>query len=1192
MSSQANRDLVAKVSYLKASVKGEQQAFPAARSTGLAIELSEAELMQGKMNRNAARQFIAQNGGEDAITCTVYLGSLKRKGPTKVEGLPGTIYPITAQVVINREGQISAAANPPVVQGNFLSASKGEAVGSQQLAICTISDLDSYIQQNKWDPKGSNDLLKYAQKMALNLCSDFLKQNPEYEHTKEFVAQKLDKGMTRGIEKVYEDTLALENPTKNLPLLSNFLTGQSTRRESEPLVENEHFNLRLGHMSPKFGLANAQRHALTNLLDAKQGETLALNGPPGTGKTTMIQSVVGSLWVKAAIEGESNPPIIVACSTNNQAVTNILESFATAEEKIGSKFAGRWIPGLQSYGMYFKEESDDFFDLAKAQEIEGSNSSDVKEYFLEHFNKAFEWAKTDSITKAVEVMSSALKKGYKILDDIEKKINIYATINNRLEHLELTEDDAIQNSVDLERRKVVQLKDVLEAYRLAQKEWDIHQVKMKTTIFGRYLNAKKETLALFDDLVARHGLKEIEEYCGKEDAIKIADDLFSGMLKAIEEEIKSCTNRAKSLLDLESELAEAKKDLIEFGKKTGVENPEKIDIENLDLSADTSIRQPLFKLATHYWEGRWIQEMDATIWSGRKDRLYYGKPSSESELKAIMARRSMLTPCFVSTFHSLPKYLSFKNPIENSVAFNFADLLIVDESGQVTPEVGACGFALAKKALVVGDVKQIEPVWNCTESTDFYQCREAGLLSNDADLDTFEKLKRQGILASSGSLMKMAQNASYVNSDLELGRGMHLYEHRRGYDDLIAYCNELCYKNKLIPMRGPSPKNTGSKTTLPAIGYASIPGKSERPESGSRLNRLEAKMIALWVAQQLPDLIREKRKPAHEIIGIVTPFKAQSKEIANQIHAISGMHGENLQQAYSDAGLQPSKALEDFQKITTGTVHSLQGAERSVVLFSPVYSKHDSDSEYFFDLSPSMLNVAVSRAKDSFLVFGDDTIFHKRDLKPSSLLGKYMKSSEDNEIKIPVENLLREDMSDATAKRAPEFISNLEGHRNVLRKSFDLAEKDLMIVSPWVTQKVLEEDGVLEGIERATARGVKVKMFIGEDMNLDKHSPEEFKTLIQQIRSKGADLTLVNQMHQKVIYIDDSTMISGSFNWLSSSRSEKFKLMEKSIIYHSDLVKEEKEGDIKVLEQLRADSQWLNNEGVERRSKPAKELTA
>ena len=55
--------------------------------------------------------------------------------------------------------------------------------------------------------------------------------------------------------------------------------------------------------------------------------------------------------------------------------------------------------------------------------------------------------------------------------------------------------------------------------------------------------------------------------------------------------------------------------------------------------------------------------------------------------------------------------------------------------------------------------------------------------------------------------------------------------------------------------------------------------------------------------------------------------------------------------------------------ITVGTVHSFQGAERLIIIFSSVDSKKNNTRK-FYDRGKNMLNVAASRAKDSFIVFG------------------------------------------------------------------------------------------------------------------------------------------------------------------------------------------------------------------------------
>lgn len=52
----------------------------------------------------------------------------------------------------------------------------------------------------------------------------------------------------------------------------------------------------VGQMSGEFPLSVKQRNALHYFIEQKTGEILAVNGPPGTGKTTLLRSVVANLW--------------------------------------------------------------------------------------------------------------------------------------------------------------------------------------------------------------------------------------------------------------------------------------------------------------------------------------------------------------------------------------------------------------------------------------------------------------------------------------------------------------------------------------------------------------------------------------------------------------------------------------------------------------------------------------------------------------------------------------------------------------------------------------------------------------------------------------------------------------------------------------------------------------------------------
>lgn len=67
---------------------------------------------------------------------------------------------------------------------------------------------------------------------------------------------------------------------------------------------------------------------------------------------------------------------------------------------------------------------------------------------------------------------------------------------------------------------------------------------------------------------------------------------------------------------------------------------------------DVELRHKAFQLALHYWEGRWILQLEQDLNSGQFDKK--GQSAVENRWK----RQAMLTPCFVSTFYMAPKFFS------------------------------------------------------------------------------------------------------------------------------------------------------------------------------------------------------------------------------------------------------------------------------------------------------------------------------------------------------------------------------------------------------------------------------------------------------------------------------------------------------------------------------------------------------
>ena len=82
--------------------------------------------------------------------------------------------------------------------------------------------------------------------------------------------------------------------------------------------------------------------------------------------------------------------------------------------------------------------------------------------------------------------------------------------------------------------------------------------------------------------------------------------------------------------------------------------------------------------------------------------------------------------------------------------------------------------------------------------------------------------------------MRLAQLACRFHPYPELERGLYLFEHRRCFDEIIGFCNDLCYKGALRPMRG-----LAADGLLRPMGYLHVDGKA-LSAGGSRFNPLEA----------------------------------------------------------------------------------------------------------------------------------------------------------------------------------------------------------------------------------------------------------------------------------------------------------------------------------------------------------------
>lgn len=779
----------------------------------------------------------------------------------------------------------------------------------------------------------------------------------EYED-KCFVFRHSIINSTEGLAKIYEDLLS---QNKEHPLYNKFM--QFNNEPSSILISNtdsDAMKNHSGNMDGAYALSDSQREAVNHLNISQDGEILAVSGPPGTGKTTLLQTVVADMVVRSVLEKKA-PPIIIATSSNNQAVTNIIDSFGKINPVGISNIEKRWIEGVHSFAVYFpssrkkdyaKRNNYHYTSIRSYEFIDDMQNriNDNRSVLLQNGKTYFGTSFT-----TVAVLKNKLYEELVTIDQYKTElIEAVQKAENFCDQQDVVSFlKSLKNKRENSQINVKRYKCRCEYWRKIYAEIPIY-IKIVSFIpyFGNQIKS----------IISRNILPEETEFL---DSCKTFGNIESIYSELILKE-NSIINTLNKKIEVIEELLENIKII---GNKLQDKNCDLgIISSNGDLSIcnlyeinkiiDKRIRYVEFWLAVHINECRFIENEYAA--KGKQRGKNY-----RNILENFYHQLALLTPCMVMTLFTIStNFWSY----DSGYMYDYIDLLIIDEAGQCSPEIAAPAFSLAKKALVVGDEMQIPPVWNIDYCTDILLAVQSSVIENS---EGFSLLTDSGLNVSGSSVMRIAGKSCKYN---KYDRGLFLCEHRRCYDEVISYCNELVYNGKLLPCKG---SGIGSGYPLdisryPLIGFYDIYTKNSTKCGSSRINKEEAYAIALWIKNHYNEIFdsyqSDNSVKTNEILAIITPFTAQANEIKRELKAEIKDYADN---------------------ITVGTVHTFQGADKRIIIFSTVYGSDDSC--FFIDNNKNLMNVAVSRAKDSFWVFGcNDTINKKTIDTASGLLNKYI----------------------------------------------------------------------------------------------------------------------------------------------------------------------------------------------------------
>nr|WP_232345691.1 AAA domain-containing protein [Paenactinomyces guangxiensis] len=724
----------------------------------------------------------------------------------------------------------------------------------------------------------------------------------------------------------------------------------------------------LGQIKNQYELTESQRKALHHFLALQDGELLSIEGPPGTGKTTLLQSVFASMWVNSAMEQREDPPIILASGGTNLAITNILRTFDEEIVLEKSQFpqndlfnhidllVERWISDVKSLGTYciapskqgenqsyqlitFDKERDSGLSTnwINFEELDLEQIQTYEATFLDKASAFFQFKILD-IQSARQLLFSRLQQCvYEMRGALEILSEDYLVTKQTNKLLEEYDRDSLQQIITELSEQLKELEIEREDIEKKLYKWDsqkgvrkpLEKWLLKIPMMGR----------LFEGLFVYANKRFVDRYLSDASISSYYDSTIEKYLDGLE---KECDKKISEI--------EAKKMLAEDFKRTKEQVTRKLeewddkyehipkDLKEAEKEIDKKHRVLAFHLSTHYWEARWIEKA--------KERVTK-KQGQFSNRKEFYREMAMLTPCFVSTMYMAPRYFNEKY----NYFYGFTDLLIIDEASQVLPQYMFPVLTFTKKGLVVGDSKQLPPISNLSADQCEININKSGLNK------TFIDMNAMGIKASNGSMLKLANYFTrYVDDD---SRPFMLKEHFRCHSSIASYFNKQFYNDKLIVCS----KDKTSGFGIPNLAVVNVKGQEERSGS-SRINHIEAGTIALWIKDFFDRFDITTEELQRKTLAVLTPFAQQARVIRKYLGELK------------------------VSSIVVGTVHALQGSEFEIVMFSPTYTSLDTE-KHFFDREPYILNVATSRAKSAFLTFGDMEAFGVNKNVPSGKLRSY-----------------------------------------------------------------------------------------------------------------------------------------------------------------------------------------------------------
>lgn len=766
-----------------------------------------------------------------------------------------------------------------------------------------------------------------------------------------------------------------------------------------------------GKWPAKFMPALMQQVAV-NLAIQQDGTTpiFSVNGPPGTGKTTLLKEIVASNIVERAkllAENGKDPDSLfdrhsftqgpleaygnayyqfapcyysikndrinnysmLVASCNNAAVENITIDLPKGADILESLEASKDEDEAVKQGL---GEIRDLFDLEKSDDVEtitmyGQSREEKDIYFTRYANKLLgaddcwglisaPFGKRSNIRKYCTAVLKPYIEEYKSNDVREQHKKKYEKVREQflaqysvvehlsgeleqicnwaksipmdlmavsaeeLEHKILeseTQKQKLESEIKAEQRELMELEESRPKGLFARRK--------DTSTRDSLIDEKRSTVQLLKSQISElnnklNSLSHYKEYCEIIDKYSHGEKKMTPIDASFMEKYVSTDEKASTKSQVTNPWFTA-----EYNRER----------EKLFLYACKLHKE--FVISSKCMRHNIINLMIA--WNMFDDCGERMKPADrEAAMPYMLQSIFLLTPVISTTFASAQTFLG---DIGESGVLG---TLIVDEAGQAQPQMAVGAMFRCRKAVIVGDPKQIEPV--VTAETDMIkQLLTSKLLASYKD----KKISVQGFadyINPYGTFLGEEEEREWV--------GCPLVVHRRCIDPMYTISNLLSYDGTM-KQQTEAPKAEREKTfILEKSCWIDVTGSEN---SGNKDHFVKAQ------GEVVLKLLEEKfKKDRNEIpkLFIITPFTSVKAGMVDMIRKSTLFRKEP----------RVKKWLDDNN---VGTVHTFQGQGTDEVIFLLGCDSSSIGAANW--VNKNIVNVAATRAKFRFYMVGDKTVW-------------------------------------------------------------------------------------------------------------------------------------------------------------------------------------------------------------------------